>query len=196
MKLIGLAGRARTGKSTVAALLSHHGFLHYAFADPIRRGVRAMLNLSHEQLYGERKEAPIDWLDGITPRRLMQTLGTEWGRDCAHRDVWVRLAQREWQNVRDSYTGCPGLVISDVRFENEAKWIREAGGQVWHVLRGVAPAVECHRTEDGIAFCAGDEWIDNNGTFKALADCVAALLNEGCGDEVGNDKESLRAYRL
>lgn len=179
LELIGLAGKARTGKDTAAAILAERGFLRYAFADPIRRGAEVMLGLTYDQVYGNGKEQPIDWLAGITPRRIKQTLGTEWGRGHVHRDVWLRLAQQEWRAVRAAFPDAAGLVISDVRFENEAAWIREAGGQVWHVLRDAAPAVEGHTSEDGVEPRGQDEVIVNNGTLAGLEDQVAYLLEKG-----------------
>ena len=44
----------------------------------------------------------------------------------------------------------PGMVISDVRFDNEAAWIPAHGGRIIHVIRPDTKAVEAHASEDGI----------------------------------------------
>ena len=85
--LIGLAGAARSGKSTAAAeLAAQHGFIHYAFAQPLKAMLAEGLNLSAAQLEGAEKEAPLPWL-GKSPRELLQTLGSEWGRKLVHREL-------------------------------------------------------------------------------------------------------------
>ena len=174
MKLIGLIGRARVGKDTVAEHLRiYHGFSQYAFADPMKD----ML----EVVFGDRfrtgdREAPIDWL-GKSPRHLMQTLGTEWGRNCVHPDLWTLLAEREVEyHAKYRYN----LVISDVRFHNEADMILRHGGELWHVLRGDAPVVATHGSE-----CA--QWdhyparlLNNNGTLDQLYRNIDLLMAERC----------------
>ena len=75
--LIGLMGAAGAGKNTVGEILLRAGWQQMAFADPLRDGLAAMLWLPTE-CYVSRKEQPIEWLGGATPRMLMQTLGTEW----------------------------------------------------------------------------------------------------------------------
>ncbi len=129
MKLIGLIGRARSGKDTVAGYLARrHMFAHIAFADPMKQ----MLETAFGDLFrdGDR-EKPIDWL-GKSPRQLMQTLGTEWGRNQVHPELWVLLTE---QKVKHFVELDMPLVISDVRFHNEADMILNHGGELWHIVR-------------------------------------------------------------
>src|SRR5690242_11167695 len=53
-------------------------------------------------------------------------------------DIWVTLAAREVERLRNApdYLHISGIVISDVRLENEAAWIRRQGGEIWHIMRG------------------------------------------------------------
>lgn len=129
--LIGLTGLAGAGKSEVAGYLAqHHGFRRVAFADPLKSMLLAA-GFSRAQVYGDLKGA-LDERFGVTPRRVMQTLGTEWGREMAHPDIWVRL----WaEKVADPLAHGVFVVAEDVRFENEAARIRELGGQVWEITR-------------------------------------------------------------
>lgn len=143
MKLIGLVGKARVGKDTVAEHLhSHHCLNRYAFADPMKTMLGSVFG---DRFYGGDRESPIDWL-GKSPRQLMQTLGTEWGRNCVHPELWTLLAEQEWLLTK-ARGHAIGLVISDVRFHNEADMILRNGGSLVHVVRDTAEAVNAHASE-------------------------------------------------
>lgn len=150
MLLIGIAGGKRSGKTLLANLLAErYGLLHTSFAAPIRELTANLLGGTVEQLEVE-KESPIAWLNGVTPRHIMQTLGTEWGRMLIAPDIWVRVCMRR-------VAGAGRAVISDVRFPNEAKAIRAAGG---HVIR-------LHRWADG----AKDSHVSELPLDGSLVDC-------------------------
>lgn len=116
----------------------------------------------------------------LTPRYALQHLGTEWGRDCFP-DVWAALGVRRALAYLAENPG--GLaVISDVRFTNEARLIREAGGEVWRVVRpgaGLAGGAGAHPSEAeqlGPEFRALiDEEVINTGTLELLAQEVRHL---------------------
>ena len=168
--LIGIAGRARSGKDTVANfIVAAIGGYRYSFADPIR-AMLAPLGVDMSDPYWQaRKEEPIPAL-GVSPRRMMQTLGTEWGRQLINPDLWLIMAhQRLLQNG-------PGMVISDVRFNNEAAWIRKHGGRIIHVIRPDTKAVEAHASEDGIEMQDTDARLFNSGTLEELQLSVRELL--------------------
>ena len=168
--LIGIAGRARSGKDTVANfIVAAIGGYRYSFADPIR-AMLAPLGVDMSDPYWQaRKEEPIPAL-GVSPRRMMQTLGTEWGRQLINPDLWLIMAhQRLLQNG-------PGMIISDVRFDNEAAWIRKHGGRIIHVIRPDTKAVEAHASEDGIEMQDTDARLFNSGTLEELQLSVRELL--------------------
>lgn len=170
MRLIGIAGKARSGKDTAAAyLVAQHGLIKYSFADPMKDGLKTMFGLTDEHMNGSLKETEITWL-GVSPRRLMQTLGTEWGREIIRPDLWVMLAQRQWDRVKwpteDTFHG--GMIVPDIRFEEEAEFIRRNGGLVIHLFRDELETVEAHKSEAGVRFMDGDWLIENNGTIEDL----------------------------
>lgn len=168
--VIGLAGRARVGKDTAASfLLAAIGGYRYSFADPMR-GMLLQLGIDMNDPYWiERKEDIIPAL-GRSPRYLMQTLGTEWGRNLVHPQLWLLLAQqRLLQNG-------PGMIVTDVRFENEADWVRSQGGRVVHILRDDAAKVEAHTSEAGVAVADDDLIIHNNGTLEEFQDRLRNLF--------------------
>ena len=161
--LIGLTGLAGTGKDTVRSILEAEGFTGFAFADPIRGMIRELLSSNGiDDAYmddRERKETIIPAL-GVSYRHLAQTLGTEWGR-CLAPDFWLRIAgaymdDLAWQGAQASH-----FVISDVRFENEADWIRKRGGVIWRVVRPNTAPVRDHVSEAGVIAIEADHVVKN-----------------------------------
>jgi hypothetical protein len=64
------------------------------------------------------------------------------------------------------------VIIKDIRYENEAAFIRKQGGEIWHLLRDNALKVNAHSSELGINIKSGDIVINNNGTLAQLSDIV------------------------
>lgn len=167
--VIGLCGAANSGKNTVASLL---GFREVSFADPLYRMLAAMLDVSVDSLRDRRaKERIIPWL-GKSPRQLLQTLGTEWGRSVVAGDVWVRLAMREIGKTSGN------VAVTDVRFDNEAAMLkREFGAMIWRVERPGAATCVGHSSEAGISPHLVDRTIVNSGSLEALDAAVGEALN-------------------
>lgn len=182
MRIIGLTGRAGCGKNTVAnAIRLEIGQLpEIAFAAPLK----AMLVPIFEALDPNFDAHSMDdraWKESViekvskSPRQMMQTLGTDWGRQLVHPDVWLTLAGLELDKYRRA--GYEVAVVTDCRFENEANWIRGHGGEVWHVLRTQIAAVAEHKSEAGVAIALGlDSVIENSGTIDDLGDQVRRAL--------------------
>lgn len=173
--LIGLTGRKQSGKSTVAKILAvDHNFIERSFAAPIRQFTAELLGLTPDQLEQE-KEAPIAWLDGkVSPRQIMQRMGTEFGRQMVHPELWVRRALLGAQGYLD--TG-RHLVVSDVRFANEATAIRELGGVILHLRRPDADShTDTHVSEIPLPVKFGDFFVHNLGDIFALEDSVKHVI--------------------
>ncbi|KAF2395424.1 deoxynucleotide monophosphate kinase [Pseudomonas frederiksbergensis] len=175
--LIGLSGLARVGKDTAAQhLVHHHGFQSYAFMDPLRDGLMHILNLSPCDFEGEQKEQVLPWL-GRSPRYLMQTLGSEWGRDIVHPELWLMLAAQNLDLLARTHDTAGGFVVSDLRFEDEAEFIRQRGGVVIHLQRASARTVAQHRSEDGIRGAPGDWFLPNDGTIDDLCSNLNKIVD-------------------
>lgn len=178
--LIGLAGRARAGKTTAANYLaSTHNLQTYAFADPLREGLTTILNLSPRDFDDEHKEQPIAWL-GRSARELMQSMGTEWGRNQVHPELWLLLAKQNLGFLEQTNTAASGFVISDLRFENEAAFVREKGGLVIHLLRESVPDVNPHISETGIAIHDNDFVVHNDETIEQMTGQLDEIFNSLC----------------
>lgn len=183
MRLIGITGVARSGKDTVGDYLNGiHDYKPYAFAEPIRRAAAAMfgLPLAHFQGDNDKREEP-DPFWGISPREMLQKIGTEGGRDVFGQDLWIKRAWREWSKWKSAegagISHMSGLVITDVRFDNEAQWIIQEDGIIIRVVRPGVEAVNSHVSEAGVS----DEYIThdvvNDGTIEELYAKVQEILN-------------------
>ncbi len=174
--LIGLAGNAGVGKDTAAGYLrAAHGFRQIAFADPIRAMLQAAFPLEPKDFEHGRKEELLPNL-GKSPRQLMQSLATEWGRNLVHDEIWVRLA--EDKVLAEHVTLGREVVISDVRHEIEAAMIRKHRGVVVHLRRSTALRVAPHSSEAGIAVCLGDWEIQNDRRPEDLFDELDRLVED------------------
>ena len=150
MRLIGIAGPARAGKDTLASyMLDNLGdnWTRSSFAAPIKKMLEAIgVDCSDDA------KAVVDDAFGDTPRHMMQTLGTEWGRNLIDGDIWVKAFAR--------LNAGKCVIVPDVRFENEAALVREHGVLIHLVGRGGINSN--HATENALGFKAGDIVIDNS----------------------------------
>lgn len=175
--LIGLSGYAGTGKDTVREMLQDQGYTGFAFADPIRGMLRELLTSSgiDDRFIDERefKEVPIHEL-GVSYRQMAQTLGTEWGRNLAP-DFWLRIAKSYMDEQID--LGGTHFCVSDVRFPNEAQWVRDQGGVIWRVTRPQAAPIRAHVSERLLTEFSTDAEIHNGGSVGDLHRTVMAALD-------------------
>lgn len=179
--LIGLAGHIGSGKSAAASMIP--GAHHLQWADPIYRGLSAMLDVPEEVLRDRAaKEQPID-VGGIeiVPRECARTLGSEWGRTCVHDDIWVlrtlyRIARLRSMTHRDVFAIC------GTRFPNEAAAIRDNGGEVWWVERpGCTPPAKPHKSDTALVAEDCDRVIVNRGTMDDLRRNVESAWQDFLG---------------
>lgn len=175
--LIGLHGLARTGKDTAAAYLAaHYALLSYAFADPLKAAIAQMFDLTTAHIEGDLKELTLPVI-GKSPRQLMQLLGTEWGRNMVHDQLWLLLAQQHIANQLEcDQSRYSGIVIRDVRFENEAQWIRSQGGYVVHILRPDAQQVAAHSSETRLHVRDNDTVIHNDAGLDEFHSELRSLM--------------------
>lgn len=176
MILIGIAGSAQSGKSTMAGelrrLVEFRGqkYAEKPFAGPLKR-MLASIGVDVSDL---SKNVPVAFLDGrITPRVMMQTLGTEWGRSLLP-DLWLRV----WRHELDE--GAHTVCVPDVRFDNEADLIRSLGGTIVHVRRKPTAdmlAVPAHASEAGVTRVKGDIIFSNDRGIEKMAQFAASILD-------------------
>lgn len=176
MILIGIAGPAQSGKSTLAGefrrLVEFRGQKYRE--QPFAWSLKRMLTSIGVDVSDLSKNAPVPFLDGrITPRIMMQTLGTEWGRSLLP-DLWLRV----WQHELDDSAHV--VTVPDVRFDNEAELIRSLGGTIVHVTRKPTAdmlAVPAHASEAGITRAKGDIIFRNDRGIEKMAALAANILD-------------------
>lgn len=176
LQIIGLVGPSGVGKSAVASvLMEHHGYRNVPMAGPLKRMLTAG-GLTYGEVYGVHKERPSDILGGKTPRHAMQTLGTEWGRDLIHPDIWVNMWTAAYRRdaVESGYGKLQPVVADDVRFENEVEMIRRLGGTIVEVCRPHYAYSGAHRSEVGVE--RPHHVISNTGDLALLRSQVGKFM--------------------
>jgi hypothetical protein len=143
--IIGLSGKKGVGKSTVAEYIEEtYDFREYAFANKLKDACMLVFQLSMKQLYGTQSDKEsIDEFWGISPRVIMQEFGTAM-RNLANKNeqldrIWIRGLHREIE-----LKGSKLVVISDVRYQDEADSIKEYENRGWKtaLIKIVRPEVE------------------------------------------------------
>ena len=170
--LIGISGKAGAGKDTLGKYLcDEYRCLHYYFAKPLKEGAKVMFALTNDQI--ANKEVPIEpW--GISPRKIWQLLGTEVGRGIDPA-IWIKNAEMFIKSV-------PGrtVVITDVRFDNEATFIRNRGGVIINIVREQQDIIENrHSSEGGLREDNIDLTIMNNGSIEDMCNEVTYMIQKG-----------------
>lgn len=148
MTLIGIVGFAGSGKGSVSDILRDRwGFSKIAFADSVKDAVSTIFQWPRELLEGdtdasrEFRETLDPWWSqklgyNVTPRSMLQRMGTEAGRKIFHEDIWLLNVSRKINLL----TKDARVVIPDARFPNEIDFIRKSGGKIVRVIRGEEPA--------------------------------------------------------
>ena len=144
-KIIGLSGGISSGKDTVADILVRdHGFSRLSFGAAVKDAVAPIFGWDRELLEGV-SEASRAWREvedkwwtekldfgiSITPRWVLQNIGTQVMRKHFHEDIWIFAVENKLRKV----TG--DVVTTDTRFLNEINTIREYGGKtvaIWRKL--------------------------------------------------------------
>lgn len=149
LQLIGISGHAGVGKDTVAQYIQekYENVYGEAFADPLKEACAAAFGLPIECFHDrEVKEQESIW--GPSPRKIAQFVGTEMFRELTEKlygkhDIshWVRLLATRLTGLSAPPEGegfySPGdtVVITDVRFQDEADWIQQSGGILLEIRR-------------------------------------------------------------
>ncbi len=171
------------GKGEVAKFLDLEGYGTIKFADPIKGMIKMLLNVagvcpfserSEPWLEGELKELPIPELHGVSPRRLMQTLGNEWGREYVHPEVWVQIALRRLDTLARNKMNA---VIDDMRFPLEFEALKDRGALMVKVVRPGVVKTTLHASEGRLDKYNFDVEIVNDGTIEDLRAKVATLVD-------------------
>jgi dephospho-CoA kinase len=171
--LIGLCALKESGKSTVTNfLIKNYDFKEYALALPIKELSKQLFLFDQNQLYGNQKEI-IDEKWNVTPRHVFQKCGyflrTEFGKDFFIKKFKLWYTENKHKNI----------VVSDIRFPNELKAIKELGGIVIKINR-FKTNQDMDISEQHILSLKSDFEIDNSNSldelFSQVTDIMANLI--------------------
>jgi hypothetical protein len=170
-QFVGLSGYARSGKDTVAAfLVAEYGYRQIAFADRLRAFVVALYPSVAEIL----NDAGGDWekaKEDHEVRRMLQGVGLA-ARTYVDQDVWVAAA---FGSVSEDER----IVVSDMRFINEADAITARGGTLFRIERPGTKPINNHVSETALDRYDGFHAVlVNDSTIEVLHDRVRAAIHE------------------
>lgn len=192
--IIGLVGFIGSGKGTVAdRMVRNHLYTKFSFADALKDAVASIFLWPRGLLEGDTnasrafRERVDPWWSNkfgyeVTPRLILQKMGTEACRNNIHDDIWIHTLARRIQ-------GYENVVIPDVRFPNEMAFIRSEGGIIVRVKRGDDPAwfpaamagnppKDVHISEWAWAQSQVDHEMNNDTTIDVLDDNVNNTLTK------------------
>jgi hypothetical protein len=203
--IVGIAGFIGSGKDTIADyLITFKGFKRMSYAGPLKDAVAAIFNWDRELLEGtthysrEWRDTVDAWwaerlnIPNLTPRFVLQQWGTEVGRRAFHDDIWIASIENKLRTIKDN------IVISDCRFPNELRSIKNAGGITIRVNRGPNPEwydaalqynrgnkhaksileeYSIHASEYSSVGLNYDYYVDNSGTVDELHRKIDSIIN-------------------
>ena len=178
--LVGICGKAGSGKDTVGDyLIDHYGFKKIALADPIKRLVKDIFALDDHTVYDRvAREQKLERWPSWTVRSLLQFIGTELFREQIDDAIWVKSL---WYKISDDNDN--NYVVSDVRFPNELQFFRDNAKEgEFFALKIVRPGYEGNVGLVGHMSEAydleGDEEIINDGTKEDLYGKIDQIAKE------------------
>lgn len=124
--IVGISGKSRSGKTMLAQELEHlYGWKHLSLAKALKQKAKVEFGLTEAEVNGFRKEI-VSRYPPLTNRQILIQLGGAYRN--IDKDFWIKNLAMDSDNTN---------VISDVRFKNEADWIRSQGGLVIRIERAV-----------------------------------------------------------
>lgn len=205
--LIGVVGFIGSGKGTVGDLLEQRGFIKDSFAKPLKDACAVMFGWPRDLLEGDTEESrnwreqPDDfWSERMgkkfSPRLALQLLGTEAGREVFHKDIWVNSLLKR--------AGDKNVVITDVRFKNELKFIQKNNGIVIRVKRGPEPewyedAIKVNKGDRHIGWALAKDRLKRKGIHVSETDWVGSkfdytIENDGTLEDLGKKVDGLLQF--
>lgn len=176
--LIGISGKMGSGKSTAIEAMKTLGKPVYVhkFAAPLYQ--------IQEQIY--RIIAPVYQRpeDFVKDRKLLQWIGTDWGRETIRESLWIDLWKSRAEMIKTKDPTVT-LVSDDTRYDNEAEMIHSMGGVVIEITRSDSTqhavggeGIKNHKSESGISPHLIDYRITNDGTLEEFQEAFKVLIKQ------------------
>lgn len=176
-KIIGLTGKAGSGKDTSLNILKEYlgeNLIHLTFAGPLKEGIAKTFFTDPNILMDQdlKKTYCSEPYKGqkITWRQVMQQVG-DFYRDNFGSDFFVNIMRRQ---LDEHFSFNTYICITDVRFDNEAALIKEYGGFIVSIDRDTN-VNDTHKSEQPISNNYIDYHVDNNGSIEHLGQQLIML---------------------
>lgn len=171
--IIGIGYKARVGKDTAGSYIaSKYNYSQDAFARNLKNAASHIFGFTQAQLEGDEKEIQMPYWNGLSPRMILQRLGTDCLREFFGQEIWVNSFHQRTQDIKN-------LVVTDVRFPNEAAYIKRRGGILINITKSNTPKVAGHSSE--VAMDKFNDWdytITNDGTYEELYTDLDTIIRE------------------
>ena len=186
--IIGISGKAGSGKDTAAKMLevlyanpdisyedfANKRYKNFAdiqivhFADSLKETAQVLFRIGEcETNTQEVKKTTINWIDK-TVRELLQGIG-QGLRDAIDPNLWVKILfanTEDWSNY----------IIADVRYPNEVYAIKKRNGVLIRIDRKGAGAGN-HSSETALDnYKEWDVHIENNGSIEDLFEAMKIFI--------------------
>ncbi len=206
--IISVTGFIGSGKDTIADyLVAEHGFKRESFAGALKDAVAHVFSWDRELLEGRSAEGrawreKVDpwWakrlkMPHLTPRWVLQNWGTEVCRMGFHTDIWIASLENKLRKTNED------IVISDCRFPNELKMVKNLGGKTVRVKRGDEPdwyasAKDVNAGMKRIGWALGKDTLEKQGIHPSEYAWIGTkfdvtIANNGSIDELYANTEEL-----
>lgn len=162
--IVAATGKARNGKDSIADyLVKEYNFVKVSFAAPVKEFAVKHFGLTPDEVYGEKSKKS---------RWVLQAIGNGCREEFGDQ-IWI---EKLWQKIG----ALERVVISDLRYLNEADFVGRVGGSIIKVTRPDAPEIECgadHPSEIEIERIVPDYALENDGDLEQLYRRVDGILS-------------------
>ena len=142
--IIGICGFQGSGKDTMAnILIEKYGFIKISYASTLKDIICLLFGWCRELMEGDTEKSRMwretvdEWwaekldIPGLTPRMVMQKIGTDLFRKHFNENIWVHIVEKKIKDIGF----LQNVVITDCRFPNEIELLRKFGGKIIHIHR-------------------------------------------------------------
>jgi len=167
--IIRLTGKKGCGKTSAAiSMRDHHGYIVRSLATPLKDTlVKFGVPVENMETPG-LKETPLEQFGNKSAREVMQLFGTDFARAMISNTIWVDKLRQDIQTLIDS--GIEDIVVDDIRFNNEARAIKELCGVIVEVSRPDVFDGDSHISERGVSSEFIDGRLENVSSYSSDLD--------------------------
>ena len=173
IQIIGITGYKNSGKDTIAKYYISNGYYKLSFADPIKEACKCIFSFTDEQLHNYEFKEKIDEYWKHSPREIFQKVGTELFRntlphlcDNINDDIWIKSIEKRIIKLNKE-NNITKFVIPDIRFINEADFIKKYNGKIILIKR-FNKTSDTHVSEKNIDLIKYDYIVENTNTINNL----------------------------